>query len=279
MKRLKGAFTLIELIIVLTILAILALLSFINFTNYTREGRNASRTADIMWLTKWLELYSQKYSIYPEPENERDVLHNSNLAWKEWNLVGSTFLNQDYFINSDWLKDPLTSAPYSYSKTSRWIEFELWTMLESENGNTAYILWNYNGKVLSISTWSYIEFIAIPSITSSENFSELSDTLSNNSLAFKWFKNIPFSYANHWTWGFIFQPTPLVIYSWSLSNLESNEWKINFWNNLKNAYLSTSLWNTVDYKDLTTNDFSSLTPATNAYIESIIKASTWKKFK
>jgi prepilin-type N-terminal cleavage/methylation domain-containing protein len=66
--RHKG-FTLIELLVVMSIIAIFSAIGYANFSDARKISRDAQRQSDLRLLQSAIELYKQKYGVYPAPCN------------------------------------------------------------------------------------------------------------------------------------------------------------------------------------------------------------------
>lgn len=67
-QRKKG-FTLIELLVVISIVAVLSTIGFIVYGNVQAQARNANRKSALRELQVALELYYNKYKVYPSTNN------------------------------------------------------------------------------------------------------------------------------------------------------------------------------------------------------------------
>ena len=65
----KGAFTLVELLLVIAILGILAAISAGQFVNAQRKARDAQRKTDLGSVQRALEMYFADYSAFPAEED------------------------------------------------------------------------------------------------------------------------------------------------------------------------------------------------------------------
>lgn len=73
MKKIKNAFTLVELIIVITIVSILSALLWISFEWYVSSARDSVRMSDIKTAFWWLSIYKIKTWNYPNPDNSIQI--------------------------------------------------------------------------------------------------------------------------------------------------------------------------------------------------------------
>lgn len=64
-----AAFTLVELVVVITILAILGTIGFLSLGGYSSNARDSDRVADIVNLSKSLDVSNIAVGSYPQPDN------------------------------------------------------------------------------------------------------------------------------------------------------------------------------------------------------------------
>ncbi len=76
--RKKGAFTLIELLIVVAIIGILAAIAVPNFLNAQTRAKVARVRSDLRSLALAIDSYRLDQNAYPEPLNNRRVLNTAN---------------------------------------------------------------------------------------------------------------------------------------------------------------------------------------------------------
>lgn len=172
------AFTLVELIIVITILAILATIAFISFQGYNKNARDGNRLGNLKTIETWLDLYSVKTWVYPEPEwtiSTGSITTNDGeqILVKKWIIWDNTA--SVVRLNTT-PKDPLSLTNYVYATTSDNREYQIGTVLETwvsylplventyaDNWYQAKVLWNYKWYITFNSWWSL--YIAnIPSL-------------------------------------------------------------------------------------------------------------------
>lgn len=266
----KKAFTLVELIVVITILAILWTVAFISLQSYTKNARDTQRIADINSIEKNLWLYISEKWRYPEPDNWINVTYLWWIAWTQgtvWDLMMKNLKNI-----SKKPVDPLTWNEYAYSVTALKNEYQVWAIQEIwlvENilinqaiassqvtkSSIAMIKWTYNQVMLKVST-GWIDYIlAVPTIINADLYEvDLLSILWLKQLVYNQKWNIPDSYKWQWynmTGTFNFNPSNIVVYSWSLNDLTSS-WSLQqvFITRLQDIYKDTEIWWDSTYKDI-----------------------------
>ena len=201
----KKAFTLVELIVVITILAILGTIAFISLQWYSRDARDSTRISDISAIKTSLELFHLWAGKYPLPDDTFNVEYSWSTVWTQW-LFGDTATNNVDKLDKKPV-DPLTEKEYTYSVTSTKQEYQLAGLLEwtdlafnPEMLNWAYawdtiataiVTGNYNWVLFKTLSWATCEVLSVPSIISSEQTTELTTILTNESLVYNWYNNLP----------------------------------------------------------------------------------------
>ncbi len=246
LKIKKQWFTLVELIVVITILTIFWTILFISYQWFSKNARDSSRISDLSNIKLALENELSQKWYYPHPDNPIKVTYSWALVWTQWTIwdlivfsIRTSFFNKPI--------DPLTLNEYTYSLINRWTEFQLWSMQEW-NSNLSYqnekynlkiiknvlassleklwkalLVWNYNWKILRVSSWWIDYVLALPSIISTDlSNPELSYIYSNKLLAYNSYTSLPNSYK--WKWfsmnnGFNYSLVDPLIYSWSIDIL------------------------------------------------------------
>ena len=250
------AFTLIEMIVVVTLLAILWTLAFFAATAEIKSARNSKRVTDMANIVKWVELYKEKVTIYPQPSNFKQVYYHSLPLWKEGEVTKTDTFSDVFINNSQTLKDPFYDIAYPYSVTQWGIEFQIGTTLEQEIP-IAYVEGTYNGKIISSHTGSTFYLYPTPSILSSMKYDvDLWDMMSHSSLVFNGSTNLPASYNKYGSGGFLFNPKSNFVYSWSIDSFKTISNKKLIGQNIQNAYSGTVLDRTVDFEKFMGIDFS-----------------------
>ena len=269
----KKAFTLVELIVTITILAILWAIAFISLQWYNKSARDSKRISDISDIRKSLELYTLNWHRYPETSSWTKITYSWSEAWIQWTFWESTFINVDKLDNVP--LDPLTETEYVYSVTNSRYEYEIWWILEWgllsldnheivksanaiwEKSATAYITWNYNGRVLKVNAGNKLYILAVPSIINWDiSLTSIEEIVAQNKLVFDWFNNLPSSYRDSvfnadWEWILkLVNSWSLVVFSWSLSDLLLEATQLTFIDNLQQAYNSTDIVNVDEIKTI-----------------------------
>ena len=204
----KLAFTLVELIVVIIILTILWTVAFISLNWYTKTTRDTVRISDIAKIDRGLESFKLEAAVYPDPDDPEIITYSSSEVWTQWVFWESAFTN---IASLDKVPvDPLTWLEYTYSVTSDRKEYEIATILESNN--TAYnqveethawedevyvrVSWDYNWKILRTYNWLDVTLLAVPSIIWAE-ITTLENLITGNKLVYDGYKNLPAIY--NWT--------------------------------------------------------------------------------
>jgi len=125
----KGAFTLVELIVVITILAILATIGFVSFSGYLAWTRDTNRVAQLKSMSDALELYRTKKSL-PIPDDKVDIKANWKVIAYQWDIWKNVLETIEY--TESWL-DPKYKEYFSYYLTKNKKYFQLMAFLEEEN--------------------------------------------------------------------------------------------------------------------------------------------------
>jgi len=282
----KRAFTLVELIVVITILAILWTIAFISLQWYSRDARDATRTADLWNIKTSLELFSLKTWKYPSPDSFSTITYSgwTEKVWYQWVLWDKVTTNLKS-LNEKPL-DPLTSAPYTYSVTNSYKEYEVLALYEwsvaynpiinqtnaAVTALTPKIVWNYNW--VFVKTTNYI--IPTPSIVTSEPLTPWSAILLTSSMiksqVITSWMNIPKNnliQGNTW-WLNI----NLSVYTWSLTGLSTTTQKANAMKQIQNAYSWTTIASNSIYSNI-------LSQTTNKQLVAFIDSTVlkWVKIK
>lgn len=231
-KKLKLAFTLLEIIVVTLLLLIITVIFLDSITWYLYVARDTRRLSDATKIQSVLEIEYLNLLKYPNPSDSFSVFHSWTKVWDQWVFWKSII---DNFKNSFEIPvDPLTGLKYTYSLTSNKKQYQLGWMHELSNFalktdfwvtqvakdniiSHAFIRWNYNWLAIKINSWSLCEIQSLPSIISSASSleTELINLINNKELVYNNFFNLPSNIA--WSvstnWWFDFESGQLVVYS------------------------------------------------------------------
>lgn len=302
----KGAFTLVELIVVITILAILWTIGFLSFQWYSLSARDSIRVSDLNSISKSLELFKLQEWFYPAPSNPFEVSYSWALAWNQGTFWEAT--RQKTQRISTIPVDPLTWNEYTYSVTNTRQEFELWAVTENlisynstlnnknslipsntvnaENSFFSYIKWNYNKQIVTVKdtvNTDRLYILWVPTIITTEITDvTVQDLLTNQSFAIDGLKNLPSSYAltlPEWqthTWATSFSNGPVtlaapLIYSGTSDDLSDDSNKQQFWEDLISYYAGSNINNQGPYNTISEiQAWSEL-----SYVNTLITTNTW----
>jgi len=262
----------VELVVVITILAILGTIAFISLQWYSSQARDSTRLSDLSTIKTTLELFQIDAWKYPEPDWWDEVTYSWAEVWTQW-IFGDLNLTNVRNLNKV-PTDPLVWNNYTYSRLNTWIEYELWSILESwwlssidllENTYAAdnfesLITWNYNWIIAKVSTWWTTYVLAIPSIISTDIWEvTLEWILTNQKLSVNWTDNLPSSYKSSTnTWWFDFNSADLdkiIVYEWDISDLSSSGWlQRTFIEALQDAYTWTTITDNSDINNILAAD-------------------------
>jgi prepilin-type N-terminal cleavage/methylation domain-containing protein len=146
-------FTLVELMLVITIMSILSTLAFSNYRSYSSDARDSKRKADILNLTKQLELrkidWEELFNFILNDNSSIDI--DIQVSWKIWSvdLMWNYKAWDSDFVYLDLIgenfKDPLTWDFYKIWATSYQNRYEIAASMEQ--------WWEY---------WSYVDGTWLP---------------------------------------------------------------------------------------------------------------------
>mgnify|MGYP001942307539 CR=1 FL=1 len=254
------AFSLIELIVVITILAILWSIAFFGVSWFLKKSRDVSRFENLNRIDFWIEVFVTKSWFYPQPDNVSNITFSWATLWSQWTFWDT--VRRLVWILSEKPTDLVSWNEYAYSLANDRKQYELWTVLESDDimlnsftnkANASWnipvrslVVWNYNWLSLSTSTGWLIYVLALPTILSYDTTeTDIIKLIDKKTLAYKWYWNIASSYD--WTvfkidWWFDYDPSIFVLYWWTYDNLINNEseW-IQLLNNIQSSYSWTIL--------------------------------------
>ena len=268
MQKIKGGFTLVELIVTITILVILWTISFIAVQRYTKDSRDSVRISDIANIQQALGVYIVAVWQYPTPSNGVNITYSGWTVWTQWSVWDNVIKNL-WRLNKKPV-DPRYGIEYSYSVTGFKKEYVIWGVMESlgvaqlspdlipqvmADNETAILRWNYNEKIVQVSTGGVDYILALPSILSSDvSVLDVNDIIANKKLVYNNYSNLPSSDTSIATfqksWGFNYTPSKVVVFSGNIASLSTVEGMRLFIHNLQDAYSGTILWNIAGYKSL-----------------------------
>ncbi len=257
----RFAFTLVELLVVMTIVAILATVSAIYvFWNFA-DSRDAVRLTDFWNIQTSMDTYYSSKWRYPDPDNAIDVIYSWSTVWTQWVF----WKEVAKALKTFWTitpTDPKFENFYSYSITNKASEYQIGGVLEWDENEEglweltsifidqahadvmrALVSGKYNNFVVRTSTWGIDYYIATPSIISSELYVwiDVVDVITSQRLVYNDFFNLPASYSEQidTLWWFNFNVSDPIVFSGTSSELKTQEWLQDFWNNLKYTYATT----------------------------------------
>lgn len=276
-EKVPKAFTLVELIVVITILAILATIAYVSLIGYGLTARDTKRISDLRNITKVIELYKLQTWSYPPVSNPINITFSGSTIWQQWSFGEETRKFAKRI--SEVPVDPLTFREFAYAKTQYTNEYQVWVIVEKESSivwfpflftsqiHAANILkdfvstlirWNYNEKFITHKEGSNLYVLWVPTLLVNEiSDVTLQQIFANNSFVYKWWPAAPATYSgtliSKWDWGF----TPVnvtgqehLIYTWSVSDMNTWSWKLDFIWNLKNYYVWTDVEDSESYNEL-----------------------------
>lgn len=274
----KGAFSMVELVVVVTVLSILWFISFISFQWYAVSARDSLRNSDISSISTSLELFMVRTWYLPDPTSWENITYSWWKIWSQWTVWESMIFHIDKLTKIP--KDPLTWYEYTYSRLNTKKEYELWSIIEKtpeysfaprtyaleQTKAYALVKWNYNWMIAKVSTWSLTYILSVPTVINSDmDITDITDIINNKKLAFNWYSNLPNSYK--WSifemnWWFEYLWNKLVVFSWSLDDLIADEGlALSLIKNLQDNYKNTIITNESYIKWVVNIDIDLLNPS------------------
>lgn len=289
-------FTLVELIVVITILAILATIWYISIIWYSLTARDTTRIADVASIVKVIELYKTQSWTFPPVTNPISVTFSGSAIWEQWSFWEDS--RRAISRISDIPIDPLTWNQYAYSKTNATWEYQVGTIVEKyesvsfaptlisqsyasnllKNFATTLIKWNYNGKFITHFEGSDVYILGAPSILANIIVtSTLEQIHSDESFVYQWWLAAPSTYSWSvqplWSWDIALTSVTSedhLIYTGSVSELNTESWKLNLIWNIQEYYNSSDVADSQGYVDLididTINEPNAAISLVNTYI-------------
>ena len=144
-KTSKKGFSLVELLVVITIIAIMSVAAYTAVGGQTVKAKNSRRTQDISTIQQALELYYVEKGVYPDTADVPDPAQTNHKTFN------TTQLDTKYLSKTPvdpWSTDTL-KIPYSYNINGTKKQYQLAATLEGETTNTAYVVGNGSGLILT----------------------------------------------------------------------------------------------------------------------------------
>lgn len=253
-KKLKKWFTLVELIVTILILSILWLIAFMSFQWYSQNARDSLRMSDISNIKKVVEFYYSEKSLYPIPTKYSNISYSWATVWMEWTFWEDTLTNVKHMSKAPY--DPLKNNEYTFSVTNLLNSYQVWYALEwnsvfsrnnifiektyaSYDTMKSAITWNYNWKLLKVTTGWLDYILAVPTIiTSDKSDPDIVNIIKNKKISYNWYKNLPSSYWYNWdeNSNFDFSYWDSVIYEWHVNDLINQDNRLLFYKQLSDRY-------------------------------------------
>ena len=133
----KGAFTLVELIVIISILIILSSVWFLSYVNHLKWARDTNRITQLASISDWLSIYRTKWYL-PFPDNKVDIVSWATIIWYQW-YVWENVLNSIDF--SKWWKDAKDKVYFSYYISKNKKYFQLLSHLEEKSKLSSVNFW------------------------------------------------------------------------------------------------------------------------------------------
>ena len=165
MKKIKQAFTLVELIVVITILAILATVGFVSFSWYLAWARDTNRIAQLKSMSDALELYRTKKDL-PIPDDKVDIQVNGTTIAYQWYIWANVLETIEYTEKG---LDPKDKTYFTYYLTKNKKYYQLLTFLEEPSEDTLLSSLNYVKALDYSSRYPYVKWNKLWILTNSEN--------------------------------------------------------------------------------------------------------------
>jgi prepilin-type N-terminal cleavage/methylation domain-containing protein len=125
----KKGFTLIEILIVVAIIAILASVVLVGLGPTQQAGRDARRISDLSEVQNGLELYYNKYGIYPG--SAAGVAQSPGATWA---ALGTAIVGANVGVTT-LPSDPSKGASYQYWYGTNNISYVVGAHLENSNNS------------------------------------------------------------------------------------------------------------------------------------------------
>lgn len=282
MKGNKKGVSIIELMISIFMVTILWVVWALSFVWYMSSLRDSSRIIELHNIDAVFRWFNLRSGYYPEPSDFSNITYSWTLVWKQWTYWDSV---SDIVWYSRMIADPLTNSKYTYSVTNLRNEYSIAWVLEStpdivyknfflketfaeriwETEWIAFVVWDYNWEILPIAINGINNILTVPSIVSSDlSSTDLVDIINNKKLVYTNYGNLPESYK--WTKfnlsdGIDFSANDLVVFSWSITELNKTDNQIALVRNVCDSYSWSLLWSTISISTIDKVDLFSVTPS------------------
>jgi prepilin-type N-terminal cleavage/methylation domain-containing protein len=138
MKKIRSAFSLIELMVVIAIIAILTTMGVSSFSSAVKKSRDARRLSDLHNLAQALVMYRADFGGYPTSTDGNGVIGSGSTAGS---VFGAKFLGGGYIRAQNFPIPPLATKgeTYVYTPTGAAKDFVICTgmPLEQETSTAA----------------------------------------------------------------------------------------------------------------------------------------------
>lgn len=129
MKKMRKAFTLVELMVVITVIAILMTIAIVSFTRIQKQARDTKRKADVRTLQTALQAYFTEFQAYP-------IMTTPTIATTALTSLAPTYIPS---IPTAPLGSTGTNVNYMYVSSATGFTYALCTNLET--ATTSGAMW------------------------------------------------------------------------------------------------------------------------------------------
>jgi type II secretion system protein G len=145
-KNTRKGFSLVELLVVITIIAIMSVVAYTAVGGQTTKAKNSRRTQDIGTIQQSLELYFVEKGVYPDSVADATV-HTNFKTFETTTQLTNKYISKTPL--DPWSTDT-KKIPYSYGvNATTKKQYQLAATIEGEATNTAYVVGNGTGLILS----------------------------------------------------------------------------------------------------------------------------------
>ncbi len=257
------AYTLAELVVTMTILVILGTIWFMSFQGFSLDSRNVVRLTDVKWVKEALENMKLEQWKYPVPTTPQKITFKWAHLWTQWAFWIDT-ITATPALNTVPL-DPLTQNEYTYAISREGTDYELGFAIEWDDyidrsdlaqsiiNNThasidqllTFIDWDYEWKILTVSTGGIDYVLAIPTlILTSRDTTDIEQVIAEKKITYKWYEVLPLTYEyldNNPTKIFDMSHQEMVVFDGDLENLRQDSYRLGFYEKLSSFYNSSQL--------------------------------------